>query len=101
MKANRKCPVLPLLLTGIVAVFSLYGCSATRGVEKVSCHIEYDTAVMAEELHPNIDSLCPSAYQCICDTEKKLDYIIYWRDGSCVMSSTGVKASPKFTGMRI
>lgn len=78
MKANRKCPVLPLLLTGIVAVFSLYGCSATRGVEKVSRHIEYDTAVTAEELHPNIDSLCPSAYQCICDTEKKLDYIIYY-----------------------
>lgn len=58
MKANRKCPVLPLILTGIVAVFSLYGCSATRGVEKVSCHIDYDTVVTAEEL--NMDGTRPT-----------------------------------------
>ena len=64
MKANRKCPVLPLLLTGIVAVFSLYGCSATRGVEKVSCHIEYDTAV-TDVIRDDVDLICR--------------YVFYWK----------------------
>lgn len=93
MKANRKCPVLPLLLTGIVAVFSLYGCSATRGVEKVSCHIEYDTAVTAEELNMDVENPIwtargPRGY--LRDTEEVTDiirddvnlicrYVFYWK----------------------
>lgn len=93
MKANRKCPVLPLILTGIVAVFSLYGCSATRGVEKVSCHIEYDTAVTAEELNMDVENPIwtargPRGY--LRDTEEVTDvirddvnlicrYVFYWK----------------------
>lgn len=93
MKANRKCPVLPLILTGIVAVFSLYGCSATRGVEKVSCHIEYDTVVTAEELNMDVENPIwtargPRGY--LRDTEEVTDvirddvdlicrYVFYWK----------------------
>lgn len=72
MKANRKCPVLPLLLTGIVAVFSLYGCSATRGVEKVSCHIEYDTVVTAEDTEEVTDVIRD-------DVNLICRYVFYWK----------------------